>query len=493
MNDPAPESPLPPDPAPTPAAAEPAPAPQAARPARDRRDRGPRSKPQVMEGLAAHVGSLRGRTTGEDAAPAPVKEKPSRSNYPAPRPGRTTPELEQEIEAALGGMSLEDVLAEKSPRADVGDLPADTRLKGRVVAVHREDVFFDVGGSVQGFAPLLQFSENPEVGQEVDLIVVRFNANEGLYEVTRPGQTIAIADWGDIDEGTVVDATVTGHNKGGLECKVGGTRAFMPVSQVALYLVENLEEFVGQSFPCVVTEANRERGNLVLSRRAVLEREQAEAKEKLLAELAPGQTREGVVRSLQDFGAFVDLGGVDGLIHISQLAWERVKHPSEVLKLGQKVKVVVEKIDPKTGKIGLSYRETFDNPWNQAEAKYTPHSTHTGTVSKIMDFGAFVRLEPGVEGLIHVSELAHQRVRRVSDVVSEGQEVQVKIISLDKQAQRISLSLKALAPEPIDPKVLAEEKAMDALEASNKPVKLSGPLKGGLGRPSGGEQFGLKW
>ena len=178
------------------------------------------------------------------------------------------------------------------------------------------------------------------------------------------------------------------------------------MGQVSVYRVENPEELVGQRLACVVTEASRERRNLVLSHRAVMERERNENREKLLAELAPGQIREGIVRSLKDFGAFVDLGGVDGLVHISQLSWDRVHHPSEVLEVGQKVKVRIEKLDKDTGKLSLSYREVGANPWQNVGSKYPVGTRVTGTVSRLMDFGAFVKLEPGVEGLIHISELA---------------------------------------------------------------------------------------
>lgn len=494
------------------------------KPERKKRSRPHREKPRVMEGLGAHLGSRRGQPaeapkeeakagagTGETPAapgaepppqqPAPVarreprpSEAPRPAKPPRPRIERNSPELERELEAELGGMSLEDVL-EGKPAAGPAELEPDTRIVGKVIAVGREDVFFDLGGPSQGVAPLRQFEENPEVGQEIELIVLRHNPEEGLYDCMRPGASIEVADWSDLEEGSVVDAAVTGHNKGGLECKVGGVRGFMPVSQISLYRVEDLEEFVGQTLTSLVTEANADRGNLVLSRRAILEREQAAAREQLLQELAPGQTREGVVRSLQNFGAFVDLGGVDGLVHVSQLSWERVKHPGDVLRVGQRIKVKVEKFDPETGKVGLSYRETFSNPWDDVGAKYPPHTTHAGTVSKIADFGAFVKLEPGIEGLIHISELAHQRVRRVSDVLTEGQEVEVQILSTDKQAQRISLSLKALTPAPqsADKEKEAEEKAIAELEASNKPVKHKGQLKGGVSRPTGGEKFGLKW
>src|SRR5262249_14061645 len=209
-----------------------------------------------------------------------------------------------------------------------------------------------------------------------------------------PHAAIVAANWGDITEGVMVEARVTGHNKGGLECEVNNIRAFMPASQVDVYRVEDFSQFVGQKFPCIVTEARPERGNLVLSRRAVIERQKAAAKEQLLTELAEGQIREGVVRSLQPFGAFVDLGGVDGLLHVSQLSWQRVKHPGDVLQLGQTVKVLVRKIDPDTHKISLALRDLSENPWTKVTSNYPVTSTVKGTVTKIMEFGAFVQLEP---------------------------------------------------------------------------------------------------
>ena len=211
----------------------------------------------------------------------------------------------------------------------------------------------------------------------------------------------------------IVEVRVTGHNAGGLECEVNGIRGFIPISQVSPYRVEDLEQFLNEKFACVVTEANPDRRNLVLSRRAVLEREQAEHREKLLASLAVGQEHEGIVRNIRDFGAFVDLGGVDGLVHISKLSWDRVRHPSDVLEEGQRIKVKIESIDEVTGKIGLSYRDTIPHPWTEATKKFAPQMVVQGTVSKVMDFGAFVRLEAGVEGLVHISELAHHRVSRV--------------------------------------------------------------------------------
>jgi small subunit ribosomal protein S1 len=364
-----------------------------------------------------------------------------------------------------------------------------------VARISREDVFVDLGGRNQGIVPLRQFDEPPAEGADIELIVVRFNAEEGLFELSRPTAAVDVGNWDEVREGQIVEVTVTGSNKGGLECQIAAIRGFIPLGQVSLYRVENPEEFVGQRLACVVTEANRERRNLVLSHRAVMERERNAMRDKLLSELAPGQIREGIVRSLKDFGAFVDLGGVDGLIHVSQLSWDRVNHPSEVVEVGQKVKVRVEKFDKDTGKLSLSYREVGENPWQKVATKYVVGSRVTGNISRIMDFGAFVKLEPGVEGLIHISELAHGRVFRTSAVVSEGQEVEVKIVSVDAENQRIGLSLKALLPPPEKPgeKKVADEEMPLPADAPKPPRKKVQQLKGGIGGPSGGEKFGLNW
>ena len=428
-------------------------------------------------------------------APTPARREPK--HYPPPNVrDRLSPELEQEFEAALGGMSL-DALLEQDVGAATQELEPDTRITVRVARVHRDDVFVDLGASRQGVVPLRQFEDSPPPveGAELDLLVVRFNSDEGFYELSRPTAAVSVGNWEDVAEGQIVEVTVTGSNKGGLECQIAGLRGFIPLGQLSVYRVENPEEYVGQRLACVVTEANRDRRNLVLSHRAVMERERNEQREKVLAELAPGQLREGIVRSMKDFGAFVDLGGVDGMIHVSQLSWDRVKHPSEVLEVGQKVKVRIEKFDKDTGKISLSYREVGDNPWNSAAAKYSVGARVNGVVSRVMDFGAFVKIEPGVEGLIHISELAHGRVFRTSDVLSEGQEVEVKVMSVDAEKQRIGLSLKALMAAPIkagQQKVADEDLPLPA-DAPKPPKKSRGQLKGGIGTPSGGDKFGLNW
>lgn len=404
---------------------------------------------------------------------------------------KLSPEMEVEMAEALGDVSMEEVIA-PTVAAPVAELEPETRCRGRVASLHRDDVFVDLGGRNQGVLSLRQFATPPEVGMMLDVVVSRFDAEDGLYQLTLPGGAVDVADWSQVSEGMLVEARITGHNKGGLECEVNHLRGFIPAGQISVYRVEDLSQFVGQSMTCIVTEANAERRNLVLSRRAVIEREKAEAKDKLMAELAEGDVREGVVRSLQDYGAFIDLGGVDGLLHVSQLSWQRIKHPSEVLQVGQSIKVKIRKIDHETGKLSLAFRDLTENPWSLAPNRYPATSVHQGAVTKLMDFGAFVQLEPGVEGLVHISELSHGRVFRVRDVVEEGQQVEVKVLSIDPENQRISLSMKALAAKPETQKAQAEPEEEEAPPPPPQPNRKT-PLKGGVGRRTGGDQFGLKW
>lgn len=461
----------------------------------------PAARPRVVE-EAPEAATPRPAEPEEmtvEYAMSPVAFTPTlpTKTFPPPRIERgNSAEVELEIAEALGGKSLEELLgadAKRSPgTTDV--LEPETPCRARIVSIHGEDVFIDLGGRNQGVLSLRQFNTPPQVGALVEVQAGRFDPEEGLYQSTLPGAAQTVEDWSQINVGMIVEARVTGHNKGGLECEVNHLRGFIPASQISPYRVENLEQFVGESFNCVVSEANPERRNLVLSRRGVIERERQEAKEKLLGSLQVGDVREGHVRSLQEFGAFVDLGGVDGLLHISQLSWQRVKHPSEVLEVGQAIKVKVQKIDPATGKISLAFRDLMENPWTGAARKYPVGSRVTGTVTRLMEFGAFVQLEPGVEGLVHISELAHQRVWRASDIVQEGQSVEAQVTSVDEQAQRIGLSIKALQARPSqsakNPKDDEDAPVEPAIKSKGK---FTGTLKGGLGKSSGGEQFGLNW
>jgi small subunit ribosomal protein S1 len=308
-----------------------------------------------------------------------------------------------------------------------------------------------------------------------------------------PGEAVTANDWADLEEGAIVEAKIESANTGGVECKVGNIRGFIPMSQLSEYRIESAADYIGQKLLCVVTEANERRGNLVLSHRSVLEREKQEKKQERLATLEIGQLCEGTVRKLMDFGAFVDIGGLDGLIHITQLSWEKIKHPSEVLNEGDKVQVRIERFDPKTAKISLSYRSLQDDPWSDVEARFPVGSTVKGAVSRLAEFGAFVKISTGIEGLIHISELAHRRVSSVSQVLAEGQEVEVKILTVDQNAQRIGLSLKATQAKPgASQSEVKDEAEPEIVKRDSAVKKFQGPLRGGTGPSHGGDLFGLK-
>lgn len=413
-------------------------------------------------------------------------------------PNRRAPlsaDLEAELQEALGGLSLDDVVGGKTAPS-AGRLENETRVRAQVIEVHGDNVFVSLGGKNQGVVSVRNFETPPAIGDMLEVIVTGFNAEDELHEVNVPGgKIVGGGDWGNLVEGSLVEAKVTAANTGGLECTVGGARGFIPASQVSIFRSENLADYVDQKLLCVVTEANQQRGNLVLSRRGVLEREKEEAKKKTLAELELGQVREGIVRKIQDFGAFVDLGGVDGLIHISQLSWERVKHPSEILKEGQKIRVRVEKIDTETGKIGLSLKNPEEHPWAGIEQRFPVGTVIHGPVTRLASFGCFVKIAPGVEGMVHISELAHHRVFAVQNVVKEGQEVEAKILSIDTDAQRIALSMKACIQPPQKEATAKKEEAAPVDEPPRAPIvpKRTGELKGGTKRKGGGEKFGLNW
>ena len=401
-------------------------------------------------------------------------------------------DIDAEIEAALGDISMDDVVSVAQTANK--EIEPGTRVKAPISKIHEDNVFVKLEGQLEGVATLHHFKEAPKEGDLVELIVRSRNSEDGLYELAVPGAAIGASDWEDLNEGDVVEATITGTNTGGLEASVGALRGFIPASQVSRFRVEDFSPYIGKKLTCVAVEVKPEKRRLVLSHRAILDRENEEKRVELMKELEVGQIREGVVTKLMDFGAFCDLGGVEGLIHISKLSWSRIKHPSEAVKEGEGVRVKVESIDSESNRISLSLRDTTDHPWKSVSDDYSVDDIVTGKVTRIADFGAFVQLMPGVEGLVHISELSYKRVAKVSSVISEGQDLEVKILSVDKEAQKISLSHKAcLTPPPkkVDGKPAVEEADVPARELA---VPTSGePLKGGNDRKSGGESIGLKW
>jgi predicted RNA-binding protein with RPS1 domain len=404
-------------------------------------------------------------------------------------------DLESDFQAALEGVSVDELLVGSVPAKAEAPLDPGARVEGRVVSVGHDTAFIDLGGRRQGAMKLIGLEEIPNVGEMIQVSVGGRNDDDGLYDVAPANRAVSVEDWSQLEAGMIIEARVAAANKGGLECDVAGLRGFMPASLVSPWRVENLEEMVGQTLEVLVTEIVPAARRLVLSRRAVVERQAADARAKMLETLDVGTLLDGIVRSVRDFGAFVDIGnGVEGLVHVSQLSWDRVANPADVLQPGQKVRVVVKKVDRQTGKIALSARDMVESPWKQAAEKYHVGATVRGRVSRIAQFGGFVKLEPGVEGLVHVSELAHRHVRSVGDVLREGEEVECRVLACDPDEQRISLSIKALAAMPslaAQPDEAVEDSIEEAPAAAAK--KRTGPLKGGLGGASAGERFGLKW
>jgi len=467
---------------------------------REARGQGTGSRGQDTE---VDVDSQAGDKDDTDFTPSIVAPPPVRVKIPLPTlRGDLSDDLEEEFAEIFGDNELDTILTSADKVAAHPEIETDTKYQGKIVSIGRDSAFVELGGREQGAIALKQFKENPNVGDTLEVKVVRFLAEEGLYELSLPMAAADVADWSQIEEGMVVEAKVSSHNAGGLECEVNRLRAFIPMSQISLFRVENPAEFVGQKLMCLVTECSPMRRNLVLSHRALLEREREENRQKLFNELEIGQVREGLVRKLIDVGAFVDLGGVDGFLPISALAWGRVKHPGDVISEGQRLKVRITKIDEVKNRISLSYRDESTDPWLTAEEKFAAKSVHRGKISKIMDFGAFVELLPGVEGLIHISELSLSRVGRVSEVVQEGDWVDVMVLSVDASSRKISLSMKQLItppePEP-EPSPETEDGApvVQRKEAPLDPVKVKtprkGPLKGGLESGSDGGKFGLRF
>jgi small subunit ribosomal protein S1 len=361
-----------------------------------------------------------------------------------------TSALDRELEAALGGMSIDDLYqaGQKAPDAP-GDNRAKGTRKGRIISVTPDDVMVDFGGKSQGIVAMEQFETEPKVGDEMEFDVEKYDAREGLLILKRKGAANTNVTWENLEMGQIVEGMVTGMNKGGLELEVKGMRAFMPAGQVDLYFNPDLSVFIGQKFKAEVTQFDPRAKNLILSRRNILEREKEEAKGKLMEELAEGQVRRGTVRSVMDFGAFVDLGGVDGLLHVSELSFRRGNKASDFVKVGDSIDVKVLRIDRETGKLSLSLKAARGvDPWVDVETKYAVGSQITGRVTKVENFGAFIEVEEGVEGLLPVSEISWQRVKHPSDVVREGDTVRLVVLSVDQIARKMSFSLKQAGPDP---------------------------------------------
>ncbi|MEM8757779.1 MAG: S1 RNA-binding domain-containing protein [Planctomycetota bacterium] len=413
-------------------------------------------------------------------APKPEAASPA----PMPAPGQIDAETQGEIDAAMaeidamqagsdaptaGGPHNPDgvAAAKQAAKQAAEHAPKKPGLRGpRVVQAGREhrtgtvvsigpsDLFVEFGPKELGVCDRTQWpdDEAPKPGDRLEVVIDRYEATESLYVCSRPG-AIKKADWEMLEPGETVEAKVTGSNKGGLEMEVAGHRAFMPASQVSLDRIPDLSIFHGQKLACQVQRIDRRgAGNIVLSRRDILQAERAKLAEELRGSLQEGQTVKGKVKKIMPFGAFVDIGGIDGLIHVGDLSHERVnmgeKNVARHVKEGQELNVQILKLDWENNRIGLGLKQLMDDPFAVAMEEIAEGAIVSGSVKTITEFGCFVGLPGGLEGLVHISELDYKRVENVADAVSVDEVVQVKVLKIDQESRRISLSIKQTKDAP---------------------------------------------
>lgn len=329
-----------------------------------------------------------------------------------------------------------------------------TVVTGRIVNTNSDFALVDVGLKSEGRVPLKEFGHNAEIkiGDTVEVFVDRYEDRDGLVVLSRE-KARREESWNELEKAFAdnkrVTGTIFGRVKGGFTVDLSGAVAFLPGSQVDIRPVRDIGPLMGQPQPFQILKMDRSRGNIVVSRRAVLEETRASQRSELIENLKEGQILDGVVKNITDYGAFVDLGGVDGLLHVTDIAWKRINHPSEALSIGQTIKVQVIRFNPETQRISLGMKQLEADPWSGVEVKYPVGTKFTGRVTNITDYGAFVELEPGVEGLVHVSEMSWTKKNiHPGKIVSTSQEVEVMVLDVDPNKRRISLGLKQCLSNP---------------------------------------------
>src|SRR6266704_5012127 len=368
------------------------------------------------------------------------------------------------IEDVTSREELEQLYEESLKHIQEGEI-----VRGRVVHIGRDSVLVDVGYKSEGMIDLDEFPDRGrhlQVGEEVDVLLEEKEDSEGQVILSKE-KANRIKIWDDIskkyDNNDVVDGVVVARIKGGLTVDIG-LKAFLPGSQIDLRPVRNLDKLIGERLHMRIIKLNKRRGNIVLSRRVLLEEERQRAKEKTLASLAEGQIIEGIVKNLTEYGAFIDLGGIDGLLHITDMSWGRVNHPSELFQVGDHVRVKVLKFNADTERVSLGLKQISEDPWSRAAEKYVPGTVVRGKVVSLKDYGAFIELEEGIEGLVHISEMSWtRRVKHPSKMVAVGDTVEAVVLDIDAKNNRISLGMKQLEPNPYE--------ALTAKYPTGTPVK----------------------
>lgn len=381
-------------------------------------------------------------------------------------------EAQATAETVDAGQQMANVVAYKK-----GDI-----VKGKIVKIDDNQAIVDIGYKYDGVIPLRELSnvnignagEAVQVGQELELKVLSLDDEKEKLVLSKRAVD-SEKSWAELqakmEKGEVIEAQVKEIVKGGLVVDVG-LRGFVPASMVERHYVEDFSDYKGRTLRLKVKELDREKNKVVLSQKDVLDEEFEANKKKLMSELKVGQQLEGTVQRLTPFGAFVDIGGVDGLVHISEMAWHHVQQPSEVVKEGDKVKVQVLKVDPENDRISLSIRATQPGPWQLAADKFHPGDIVTGTVKRLVSFGAFVEIAPGVEGLVHISQIARRHIGTPHEVLKEGQEVKAKILDFNPTEKRVSLSIKETEEAPEQP-ARQEKSRAPKEDLSNPNVSLS--------------------
>lgn len=430
------------------------------------------------------------------AAEANVPRTPQRASaVEIPAADDLDSSLEAEITAVMSSADLTTPIelsanAEEQPAEGAREIGPGAKVKGTVQAIHGGDIFLDAGLRHNVVLQATQFAEGkaPAVGDQLDVIVESVDA-DGLIKGRIPrARHRAGGNWDSLAIGQVVDCLVTAVNKGGLQVTVSNLRAFLPASQVELGFAGNLDGYINQKITVQITEVNAKKRNLVVSRRALLQAERAEGEGEFWGSVEVGQDFKGVVKTLKDYGAFVNIGPVDGFLHIGEISWSRINHPKDVLAEGQEVDVKILKLDADKKRISLGMKQLAQNPWSHASEQYAQGRTVSGKVTRITEFGAFVELEPGLEGMVHISELAWRRVGSVGEILKVGETKDFQVVEVDTKRKRVSLSLKALEKRPEPPKSERAEEPEPSPAEPRKPRNTN--LRGGTGSSSGRGMFG---
>ena len=347
-------------------------------------------------------------------------------------------------------LTMEEAMKQSATRFAAGEI-----VKGTIIEVRPKEVLVDIGYKSEGVVSGHEFEDIKavKVGDQVDVLIEKLEDKDGMVVLSKEKAEFK-QNWDNIlticNEGGTIMGKVTAVVKGGLIVNIG-VEAFLPASQIDIIPPRNLTGFVGNTYAFKVVKINQDRQNIVLSRRELIEQERNEKRAKLLSDMTPGDIRKGTVKNLTDFGAFIDLNGLDGLLHITDMSWGRIGHPSEILKVGQDIDVVVLDINREKERVSLGLKQKLANPWEQIEAKYPVGTKVKGKVVNLVPYGAFVELEPGVEGLVHVTELSWtKRIAKPSDVLKAGQEIEAVVLGINREEQKISLGIRQLDVNPWD-------------------------------------------